>query len=35
MATKNVKKQDGTGHGRRDNMGRGGCANPRKTGKNK
>jgi len=32
---KGKPKQSGTGHGTRDNKGRGGCTTPRKTGKGK
>ena len=33
MATKGIKKRDGSGRGARANAGRGGCNTPRKTGK--
>ena len=33
MAQKGVPKRDGSGRGSRANKGRGGCKNPRKTGK--
>jgi len=32
---KGTPKKNGTGHGTRDNKGRGGCNTPRKTGKGK
>lgn len=32
MAKKGVPKQDGSGHGQRDNLRRGGCTVPRKIG---
>ena len=34
-AKKGVPKRDGSGHGRRDNEGRGGCDETRRTGKGK
>jgi hypothetical protein len=34
-AKKGVPKRDGSGHGRRDNEGRGGCEETQKTGKGK
>jgi len=33
--TKGVPKKDGSGKGRRDNKGRGGCKDTQKTGKGK
>lgn len=35
MAKKGVPKKDGSGKGRRDNKGRGGCTPTRKTGKSR